>query len=86
MKIEAKVSKYMILIFGFILSLFYIKAQPAVVVQNCIQTSPDTYTCNLDPNAPFVYMNIYNSEVPYNVTISYSGIPTALYLMGNYFG
>jgi hypothetical protein len=86
MKIEVKVSKYMILIFGFVLSLFYIKAQPAVVVHNCIQTSPDTYTCNLDPNAPFVYMNIYNSEVPYNVTISYSGVPTALYLMGNYFG
>jgi len=79
-----KVCKYLGAISIFLVSLFYVRSQPAITVPNCIQSTPSSYMCNLNPSTPFVYLNIYNTEVPYNVTITYSGTPTALYSAGTY--
>ncbi len=83
-RVLKKLVKYISSLLVLTLLLFYVKSQPAITVPNCIQSSPASYMCNLNPSSPFVYLNIYNTEVPYNVTITYSGTPTALYSAGTY--
>ncbi|MGC9133551.1 MAG: hypothetical protein ACP5GJ_04085 [Nanopusillaceae archaeon] len=82
--IRDRVRRYISVLLMSLIFIFSVKAQPAITVPNCVQSSPASYMCNLNPSSPFVYLNIYNTEVPYNVTITYSGSPTALYSAGSY--
>jgi len=70
------------LLFFFLPTVF---AQPYVMFYNCISQG-NVYTCNIDPNNPVSYISIYNTDTPYNVTLSYSGTPISIYLGGNILG
>jgi len=60
-------------------------AQPYVMFYNCVSQG-NAYTCNIDSNNPISYINIYNPDMPYNVTLSYNGVPISLYQGGNVLG